>query len=538
VRMNIVFSLFLFCFLTVSCSKQGAGVDVSKRSIAVLISDEPPTLNSIGSVSSIGMFFQGHIFEGLMRYDKDNKLSGGVAESWEITKEFAIFKLRENAKWNDGRTVTAHDFVYAWRLGASPENEYNFILQPIKNGSKVASGELAATELGVTAVDDFTLRIEFDTPCAYFPALTTFTTYMPIRQDSYEKWGADKYAVDPDKMLYNGPFCLVEWKHGVSLKMQKNENYWDAESVWLNEIDVPAITDQSTTQFNMFISKDICLVDLEDTNSLKSALKRRLPTPMKDFSSGFISYLEFNNRPDRPTANKNLRKAISLVINRQDIVNKVLGIPGYKPLSTIFPSWLDGEKTKLHEEHDLTFVPSDDSRAQSFLAKAKEELGLEEIALTYLYSGGASNENIAVYIQEQLKEKLGITLRLDKQIFKIRIAKSLQGEFDFLGGSWGPDYNDPMTFGDLFASWNQNNRGKFKNADYDALVKRANDSIVQKDRMNYFYEMHEILHEEIPILPIFEGGGIYMADPRIKNYYRNIIGADPFLTYVRIEEGE
>ena len=140
-------------------------------------------------------------------------------------------------------------------------------------------------------------------------------------------------------MHYNGPFVLSEWKHGVSMKMTKNPHYWDAESIWLNEIDIPAITTQSTTQFNMFVSQDICMVDLEDSNSIKSALKRRLTTPMKNFSSGFVIYLEFNSRKERLTSNENLRKAISLVINRKDIVNKVLGIPGYAPTSTLFPSF-------------------------------------------------------------------------------------------------------------------------------------------------------------------------------------------------------
>ena len=88
-----------------------------------------------------------------------------------------------------------------------------------------------------------------------------------------------------------------------------------------------------------------------------------------------------------------------------------------------------------------------------------------------------------------------------------------------------------MTFGDLFASWNQNNRGRFNSEEYDSQVIKASNSIDQNERMQCFYEMHKILHEKVPIYPLYEGGGIYMADPRIKNYYRNIIGADPFLTY-------
>ncbi|NQZ56256.1 MAG: peptide ABC transporter substrate-binding protein [Lentisphaeraceae bacterium] len=529
--------LFIAILSLLSCSKQGRGVDTQARSISVIALSEPPSLNTVGPVSSVGIFFQGHIFEGLCRYDKDNKLSGGVAESWEINESGVTFKLRQNAKWSDGEIVTAHDFVYAWRLGAAPENEYAFIMAPVKNAAKVSKGELSAEKLGVKAIDDFTLEVKFENPCAYFLALTTFTTYMPIRQDVYEKWGSEKYAVDADKMIYNGAFVLTEWKHDVSLNMKKNENYWDADAVWLNEINVPAITNQGTTAFNMFISKDIAMVDL-GSNSIKSSLKRRLETPMKSFQDGSVAYIEFNSRPGRLTANKNLRKAISMVINRQDIVNKVLGVPGFVPTSSLFPSWLKGVDKLLYEEYPLAFTPSDASLAKGYLEKAKEELGKDKIELTYLYSGGDSESNIAVYIQEQLQEKLGIKVNLDKQIFKIRIEKSLQGTFDFLGGGWGPDYNDPMTYGDLFSSWNKNNRGRFKNDKYDELVKKANNSIDQKFRMQCFYEMHKILQDEVPIFPTYEKGGIFMADPRVKGYFRNIIGPDPYLTYVRIEDGE
>ena len=308
-KTGLFIVLQLTFLLLTSCSKQGKGVDFEKRSISVVIPTEPPTLNSVGAVSSIGMFVQGHIFEGLLRYNKENQLSPGVAESWDVTEKGITFKLRKNAKWDDGKIVTAHDFVFAWRLGAAPENEYNFVMFPVKNAEKVAGGKLPTEQLAVRAIDDFTLEVEFESPCAYFLSLTTFTTYMPIRKDMFEKWGADKYAVGHEKMHYNGPFVLSEWKHGVSLNMKKNNHYWDSESIWLNEIDIPAITNQSTTQFNMFVSQDICMVDLEDSNSIKSALKRRLTTPMKNFSSGFVIYLEYNNRKERLTSNEKPSKS-------------------------------------------------------------------------------------------------------------------------------------------------------------------------------------------------------------------------------------
>ena len=127
-------------------------------------------------------------------------------------------------------------------------------------------------------------------------------------------------------------------------------------------------------------------------------------------------------------------------------------------------------------------------------------------------------------------------MSIDIQTFKLRIEKSLKGEFDIVLGGWGPDYNDAMTFGDLFSSWNDNNRGRFANEEYDAMVNKANKTIDQAERMRCFNRMHEIIAEEEPLIPLFEGGGLYVMDPRLKGVIRSITGADPNFTYARIEE--
>ncbi|MDD7983399.1 ABC transporter substrate-binding protein [Lentisphaera marina] len=175
-------------------------------------------------------------------------------------------------------------------------------------------------------------------------------------------------------------------------------------------------------------------------------------------------------------------------------------------------------------------------KAQELIAEARKELGLEQIKLNYLVTDSPGSIKMAEYIQFQLKDKLNIDLTLDIQTFKLRIEKSNRGEFDLVGAGWGPDYYDPMTFGDLFTSWNNNNRGKFKNAEYDRLVTEANESIDPKVRSHNFLKMHQILVEECPIHPVLEGGGIYVSDPRLKNVLRVISGGDPNFTYARIEE--
>jgi oligopeptide transport system substrate-binding protein len=467
-----------------------------------------------------------------MRINENKKLVGGVAEKWLLEKNKANFTLRKNAKWSDGSSVTAHDFVYAWRIAASPVNEYNFIMAPIKNAAAVSKGDLPIESLGVKAIDDYTLEVEFAFPCAYFPTLTTFVSFMPIKEEFHKKYPGREYASDKDKLLYNGPFTLSEWVKETRISLSKNTHYWNKESVWLNEIKMPVIN-QPKTQLNMFVSNDLCMASL-DADNVKSALQQRLP--MQSNKSGFVLYVEFNQREGRLTSNKKLRKAISMVISSYDIVNKVLGTAGNLQAPSIFPSWLPGSEKDLHTEFNFKGMELNYEKAAKLADEARQELGLENIKLTYLVTDSPGSIKMAEYIQFQLKDKLNINLALDIQTFKLRIEKSNRGEFDLVGAGWGPDYYDPMTFGDLFASWNDNNRGRFKNTEYDKLVTRANESVDPKERAECFYGMHKILVEEAPIHTLIEGGGIYVIDPRIKNVLRVISGGDPNFTYARIEQ--
>ncbi|WDE96630.1 peptide ABC transporter substrate-binding protein [Lentisphaera profundi] len=527
---QLLFAAFAICLC--SCDQQGQGVDFEKRSISYSLSQEPPTLSSIGPVSSVAFTVQAHVFEGLMRMDENKKLVGGVADSWEIKKDSALFKIRKNAKWSDGSAVTAHDFVYAWQIASSPKNEYNFIMAPIKNASAIAKGELSPDKLGIKALDDYTLSIDFAYPCAYFPTLTTFVTFMPMKQSFHEQFPGREYASDADKILYNGPFTISRWTKETQIELSKNIHYWNKDNIWLNEIKMPII-DQPRTVLNMFLSSDLCMASL-DADNIKSALKNHIP--IKAHNSGYVTYIEFNQRPGRLTTNKKLRQAIALVTSSSDLVNKVIGIPGNFPAQSLFPSWLPGAEQELYREHN--FIPQETNyeKAKALIQQARQELKLEKIKLTYLVTDSPGSIKTAEYIQFQLKHRLDIDLAIDIQTFKLRIEKSNRGDFDLVGGGWGPDYYDPMTFGDLFTSWNNNNRGRFKNEAYDQLVREANESIDPKLRSLNFLKMHQILLEEVPIHPLVERGSVYISDPRLKNVLRVISGGDPNFIYARIDQ--
>ena len=130
--------------------------------------------------------------------------------------------------------------------------------------------------------------------------------------------------------------------------------------------------------------------------------------------------------------------------------------------------------------------------------------------------------------------KLGLEIKIDIQTFKQRLAKMTAGDFDIVGAGWGPDFDDIMTFGDLFASWNLNNRGRYDNPEYDRLVRVAMNNTDPKIRMDAMSELQQILFDDAVILPQYEQGVIYLLHPRVKGVVRRVVGADPDFTYASV----
>lgn len=513
---------------------QGA-VDADTRTITAILREEPPQLNSTLATDQVSGMVLGHVMEGLLRYDAQGRLVGGVAEAWELRELDATFRLRADARWSDGQPVTAHDFVFAWQTALDPANasEYAFILFPIRNAEAIYQGRLPPAELGVTAVDDRTLQVRLERPVAYFDKLVAFTTYLPVRRAFYEST-AGRYGADADTLLYNGPFVLTRWVHGAHLRMEKNPHYWDRERVRIDVLDFPFITEDPNTQLNLFRDGRIAYTNLSE-QSLGQALEQRWR--IERFMDGGVFFLQFNHRPGRLTRNRNLRLAIALALDPDELVNKVLKLPGYLPARSLFPVWLQGVERTLREEYPAPVRDPDPEAARRHLALARAELGLERLPPLMLLTGdtGVAGKQ-AEYYQEVLRRVLGLEVRIDKQIFKQRLAKMSAGEFDMVLAAWGPDFNDPMTFGDLFSSWNTNNRGGYANPELDRQVRIAQDSLDPRVRMAAFGEIQRILFEDVAILPEYERGFVYVVDPRLKGLVRRIAGTDPDFTHAWIAE--
>ncbi|MEM7080967.1 MAG: peptide ABC transporter substrate-binding protein, partial [Pseudomonadota bacterium] len=412
-----MFALQALASLVGSSTVAAQAIDRANNSISISIREEPPQLNSTRATDAQSGMVLGHVIEGLTRMDMSDRLAPGVATHWEITPTKATFWLRENAKWNDGAPVTAHDFVFAWQTVLNPEtaSRYAFLLFPIQNGEEINSGKMPVSDLGVRALDDFTLEVDLARPTPFFAKMVTFQTYAPVREDFYTAMNGE-YGASAQKLLFNGPFMISDWVQGSQILMDRNPHYWDQARIHLDRINIAYITSDVTATLNFFKDKKIAYTTLGAEN-LDNAMEQRWQIQREQ--DGTVFYMEFNHIDGRLTRSYHLRAAMQLVLDMEELVYKVTKLPGYLPCESLFPGWLMGEDDYFRKEYPVRKITMNETLAREHLAKAKVELGIEgEWPELVLLSGDNPVSNIqSEWVQGTLRAKLGLSLKIDKQIF-------------------------------------------------------------------------------------------------------------------------
>ena len=526
------------CFLIsllLSDALLAEAVNFERQAITIALTQEPPNLNSIQMTDLLSNFVIGHVNEGLLRYGRRGRLVPGVAESWEASETKISFRLRQDARWSDGSSVTAHDFVFAWRQVNDPKVAAPFaaIMLPLKNAAKIQNAELPVSELGVSAIDDFTLEVILERPCGYCVSLMAHATFFPVKESFYRS-RRENYAAEFDQLLYNGPFMLTAWTHGASMAIHKNPNYWNAAAIHLNEINVGYITEDNRTRLNLYRDGSIALARL-GAETVRDALSQGLR--LRTFVSGGVAFIWFNHRPGHITSQRKIRKAIQLVFDTSLFVNKVIAIPGYKPAVSLFPSWLNGVEDKFSVEYPPVIVKPDAMEAKRLIEQVKRELKLQSLPeITLLTVTSPTGAKVAEFFQGLLWQSLGIRVKVDQQTFKQYLDKSRAGQFDLVLSSWYPDFDDIVTYADLLASWNPNNRGKYVNAAYDRWFRLLQGSTNPKERMSAAAELQKIIIDDVPLLPMAETGSAYVQHAKLKGVVRRVLGQDPDYTYARVVE--
>jgi oligopeptide transport system substrate-binding protein len=212
-------------------------------------------------------------------------------------------------------------------------------------------------------------------------------------------------------------------------------------------------------------------------------------------------------------------------------VYRVLKTPSYVVAESLFPMQTKGEHGSFREEYPPPRVTLDLEAARAELELAKRELGVTEFPPIVLLSDDTPAAiTHSEYLQENLRRNLGLTVRIDRQSFRQRLAKQESGEFDIVLYGWSPDYDDPLTFADLYASWNLNNHGRYNNPELDAQVRIAQQSLDQSVRFRAFAEIQRIVIEDVATILAYERGVMYVQDARLKGVGRRVAGGSPDYT--------
>jgi len=493
------------------------------QKVRINIAAEPPQMNTITTSDTTSFTVIRHVFEGLVTLDKDNRPAPGIATKWDISKDGLTytFELRKNAKWSDGTPVTANDFVFAMRelvnaANAAPYASMGFL---IKNGEKVFNGEMKPEELGVKAEGDNKLVVTLEIPTAYFLDLMAFGIFMPVNEAFYKKTvDGDKvtYGTEADKMIYNGPYMIKEWAHEDKIILVRNPNYYDPKKTYLDEISMAMIND-SNAAYNMYAGDELDMVGL--AGDLLNKAKND-GYDVYQYSDGSSWYLEFNHK-DKLMGNVNIRKALTMALDRESFVKNVVKNDSLPALSFTSPD-IKGEKDYFKKEVGDLFKDKQYDEAKKLFAKGLEEAGISGTPKIEFLSGDSDvAKKQATAMQEFWRKNLGIEVEIVTVPFKTRLQRMQDGQFQMVYAGWGPDYNDPMTFVDLWESTNTNNHGKYTSADYDKLIQDARKETDTKKRFELLKSAEKKIVDDMIVGPIYFRMVPYSTKPAFKGVVRN-----------------
>ncbi|WP_366924560.1 peptide ABC transporter substrate-binding protein [Metallumcola ferriviriculae] len=504
-----------------------AGKEEVKQKITYNLGSEPETLDPGKVTGNPDMTAINAMMEGLTRYNMDGELEPAMAKDWDISPDGTVytFKIREDAKWSNGDPVTAEDFEFAWRQILDPEfaADYAYELYYLKNAAAYNDFEdtsvTSPDQIGVEAVDAKTLEVTLAAPAPQFLGLTAFPAYFPVHKATATA-NPDWHA-EPETYVNNGPFKMTVWEHDQKIVFEKNETYWDKDSVRLDELVMTLVSSEST-ELAMFETGDIDVGDNppnEEMDRLKADANYGL-TIGGDLSTYYYVF----NTTAKPFDDVRVRKALTMAIDREAIVENIAKA-GQIPAFAYVPFGLDdADKSKdFREEGGNDYFAENLEKAQELLAEAGYPNGEGFPEFEILNTDRELYLNIAQAIQEMWKQNLGIEgVKVISQEWGSYLKARAELDYLVAAAGWGADYADPMTFLDMYIKDGGNNDTGWSDERYDQSIAKANSTNDQAVRMQAMHEAEDILMEAMPLMPIY-----FYTNPYImKDYVKDVVVPD------------
>ncbi|SER86774.1 oligopeptide transport system substrate-binding protein [Gracilibacillus ureilyticus] len=520
-------------------------VTEEEKILRISSTSDIPTMDPIMTEDNVSTQWIDTVYEGLYRQAPGGEIVSGIAkmEETEVSEDGLTytFHLRDDAKWANGDPVTAQDFVYGWQRAVNPDNGSfygNYLMSgKIKNAAQIFAGELAPEELGVSAPDEHTFVVELEVPVPYFDSYVINANFLPAHQEFVEAQG-DNFSLSPESILANGPYKMTSWKAENGWELVKNEEYWDAENVALDGISVKVLKEADTRLSNYETG------NLDRVTLSGSQVKDNQTSPeFQSLNEASTFYMKMNQESAEKSEymqNYNFRMALSKAFDKQAYIDVVYGNDS-TPVNYFVPAeFVEHPETGEDFQTGSDLLAFDKEAAQEYWAKAKEELGFEEVTLSFLSGDTDVAKDISEIMKTELEKNLeGLTIETVNVPWAQQLDLMRTKEYELAVSGWVPDYKDAISFIDIFVTGGENNDVGYSNEEYDALVKSAKNELALDPvaRFEALQEAEKILLEDAAIAPILQRKTSVLA----KNYVKGLDQLNPFsnnysFKYVDIEK--
>lgn len=508
----------------------------NKQLLSVVESAELPTMDISKAVDVVSFSAISQTMEGLYEFNDDSIPQAALAkEVVEPTNDGLTYtiSLREDGKWSNGDPVTAHDFVYSWQRTVNPvtSSEYAYLFSGIVNADAITKGEKKPEELGVKALDDYTIEISLEKPIPYLNSLLAKPTFYPQNKKAVEEFG-DNYATSSENLVYNGAFKLDQWDGtNTTWNYIKNDQYREKKHVSLDEINVTVVKENGTS-LNMYQADEVDIIPVK--GEFAQQQKDNADFIVREYPSSY--YIQYNFK-NKLASNKNLRKAIGYSINSKEIADTILG-DGSKEINGFVATGILNPKTgKDFAEESGKLTEFNQEKAQEYWKKAKLELGNTPLNFTLLASDTDSAKKLAEYVQGQLESTLdGLKINVSAIPFSNRLDKMSNGDFEIVLAGWSATFADPVDFLQLANVDASMNFGKWNNEEYGKIMNDVTNTYAADSdkRWESMIEAHKLMMEELPYQPLYQSSEAFLVKPKVKGLVYRALGS-PYYKNVTVE---
>ena len=497
------------------------------KELAVQIGPDPETIDPALNSAVDGGNMLLHAYECLLTVGEDGTLQPGQAESYDVSEDGLTwtFHLRDGLKWSDGSDLTANDFVYSWKRVCDPEVAAPYaetVLGMVKGYDEAIDGNLDA--LGVSAPDDSTLVVELANPCSYFGSLAAFATLSPVQEATIEANG-EAWATAPETYVSNGPFYMTEWVPGSHIAFSKNPYYWNADAIKLDRLKFVLMED-SNAAYSAYQTGEVLMIKDVPTEEIPSL------TGTDDFYVDPIigTYYISLNIQKAPFDDVNVRKALSLAIDREYVASTLMQGTYTAAGNFMGPGWMDTDGTEFMSNAnggkpyiDTTNFEANLEEAKQLLADAGYPDGEGFPTISYTTNDAGYHKVVAEYLQQAWAE-LGIDLQVNIVEWSSFTPMRRSGDFEVARNGWVGDYSDPSNMLELFCTTNGNNDGKFSNADFDAAIDTSRSTLDAAERSTALHTAEDILMDQAGCIPLAYYNDFWLQSSKITGAWHSAYG--------------